>query len=61
MGKDPRELEAIRKAFGKHPLPEHRGVKMGGGEFVLTPAQRRAYEKKKLAAQARAAAIGNNK
>jgi len=53
-----KEFEAIRRAFGKKDLPQHEGVKIGGGEFKLTAAQRRAYQKKKLAAQARADAIG---
>jgi hypothetical protein len=57
--KTPQELDAIRKAFGKNPLPEHKGVKIGGGEFVLTPSQRKTYERKKREAQARANAITN--
>lgn len=54
--KSQQELDAIKRAFGKKDLPQHAGVRSGGGEFSLSPAERRAYEAKKKRAAARAAA-----
>lgn len=50
------ELDAIKRAFDKKDLPHHAGVKSGGGQFLMTPAQRRAYDQKKKRAEARAIA-----
>jgi hypothetical protein len=56
--KTQRELEAIKRAFSKKGSHQHAGVKTGGGDFVMTPAQRRSFELKKKQAEARVAAIG---
>lgn len=57
MAKTQQELAAITKAFGKKDLPDHPGVKTGGGAFILTKKQRDAFALKKKQAQRRAAAI----
>jgi hypothetical protein len=55
--KSQQELEAIKRAFGKKDLPQHAGVKSGGGTFSLTAAERRAYDAKKKRVAARAGAV----
>lgn len=55
--KSQQELDAIKRAFGKKDLPQHVGVKSGGGEFSMTPAERRAYDAKKKRVAARVAAV----
>jgi hypothetical protein len=57
VAKSREELEAIKRAFGKKDLPQPLGIRASTSHLSMTPAQRRAYEKQRQAAIARAALI----
>lgn len=65
MPKSKEELDAITRAYARPKrTPEElaaQGIRVGGGVFSLTDRERKAYEKKKKAAQDRANAIGKPK